>query len=141
MTWSTTHSPRDFFRPALALAFTSAIVACSSSTGAPVSTEPAAAATTVGATTAPPTTAAKHHSSNDCVPPTTTAPAVVAGPEGIGDPYYPSLGNSGYQVARYELDLAWEPADGTLDRRPQSIRATARHRAEQRSTSTSPAWR
>ena len=114
MIWSTTHSPRDFFRPALALAFTAAIVACSSSTGAPVSTEPAAAATTVGATTAPPTTPQNTIPPTTAVPPTTTAPAVVSGPEGIGDPYYPSLGNSGYQVVRYELDLAWEPADGTL---------------------------
>ena len=61
-----------------------------------------------------------HHSARAPTPPTTAVPpthrpAVVAGPEGIGDPYYPSLGNSGYQVARYELDLTWEPSDGMLE--------------------------
>jgi aminopeptidase N len=29
-----------------------------------------------------------------------------AGPAGIGDPYYPSLGNSGYDAQHYTLDLA-----------------------------------
>ncbi len=50
---------------------------------------------------------------------TTTAPAeppidAVAGAPGIGDPYYPELGNGGYDVEHYGLDLTWDPAAGTL---------------------------
>lgn len=50
---------------------------------------------------------------------TTTAPAeppidAVAGAAGIGDPYYPDLGNGGYDVEHYDLDLTWDPAAGTL---------------------------
>ncbi|MCS5716230.1 M1 family metallopeptidase [Herbiconiux sp. CPCC 205716] len=37
-----------------------------------------------------------------------------AGAEGIGDPYFPLDGNGGYDVARYDLDLAYEPRSGEL---------------------------
>ncbi|MGC0328314.1 aminopeptidase N [Streptomyces sp. SAI-170] len=30
------------------------------------------------------------------------------GPETLGDPVYPSLGNDGYRVSAYDLDLAWD---------------------------------
>ena len=39
----------------------------------------------------------------------------VAGSPGIGDPYYPGLGNGGYDVARYVLDLDWDPQEARLD--------------------------
>jgi aminopeptidase N len=32
-----------------------------------------------------------------------------AGAEGAGDPYFPELGNGGYDVDRYVLDIAWTP--------------------------------
>lgn len=50
-----------------------------------------------------------------------TAPATAAegnfqpGDPGIGDPYYPSDGNGGYDVTRYVLDLSYDPASGGLD--------------------------
>ena len=39
----------------------------------------------------------------------------VAGSPGIGDPYYPGLGNGGYDVARYVLDLDWDPQSARLE--------------------------
>lgn len=39
------------------------------------------------------------------------------GAAGVGDPYYPDLGNGGYDVRSYDLDLAWDPDTGTLDAR------------------------
>jgi aminopeptidase N len=102
------------FPPGLALALLATVAACSSSPNGPVTTSPPvvttlAAPTTVAPTTAAPTTSPSAPSTE---PPTTAVPD--ASVEGIGDPYYPSLGNSGYQVARYQLDLAWDPSNGTL---------------------------
>jgi aminopeptidase N len=43
------------------------------------------------------------------------APAAAHGPTfspgapGVGDPYFPSLGNGGFNVARYDLDLSYQP--------------------------------
>ena len=39
----------------------------------------------------------------------------VTGPPGVGDPYFPGLGNGGYDVTGYDLTLEWFPDDGTLD--------------------------
>lgn len=49
-------------------------------------------------------------------PPATAAPNAVASPgsDGLGDPYYPQLGNGGYDVQRYVLDLEWDPDTTTL---------------------------
>ena len=47
---------------------------------------------------------------------TTTTPLVgLPGAEGVGDPYYPSLGNGGYDVEHYDLDLTWRADEGILD--------------------------
>jgi aminopeptidase N len=48
---------------------------------------------------------------------TTTAPPVqgTAGSTGVGDPYFPGLGNGGYDVDHYTLDLTWRADDGELD--------------------------
>ncbi|MEU3528507.1 M1 family metallopeptidase [Streptomyces sp. NPDC038707] len=43
-------------------------------------------------------------------PPTPGAP-------GIGDPYFPRLGNGGYDARHYDLDVAYAPATGRLDGR------------------------
>lgn len=37
-----------------------------------------------------------------------------AGAKGIGDPYFPTDGNGGYDVGHYDLRLAYDPADGIL---------------------------
>lgn len=38
----------------------------------------------------------------------------TAGEDGVGDPFYPSLGNSGYDVEHYTLDLVYPTGDGGL---------------------------
>jgi aminopeptidase N len=45
------------------------------------------------------------------VPPATV---YTAGAVGIGDPYFPLDGNGGYDVADYDLDLAYDPATGSI---------------------------
>jgi aminopeptidase N len=35
-------------------------------------------------------------------------------PAGVGDPYFPTLGNGGYDVRHYELDLDYDPATDVL---------------------------
>jgi len=44
------------------------------------------------------------------------ASAADAGPgaPGIGDPYYPTYGNGGYDVSHYDLNLGYQPATDTL---------------------------
>ncbi len=54
---------------------------------------------------------------------TTTLPPVV-GAAGIGDPLFPGLGNGGYEVDHYDLDLAIDPAAGTM-KGTATIAATA----------------
>src|SRR5215510_11954243 len=49
------------------------------------------------------TAAAKGH--NDC----------VNGGASVGDTYYPYIGNTGYDVAHYDLDLAYDPPTHHLD--------------------------
>src|SRR5829696_10504989 len=42
------------------------------------------------------------------------APAFKPGAEGIGDPYFPTYGNGGYDVAGYDLRLRYDPKSGRL---------------------------
>ncbi|WP_225844474.1 M1 family metallopeptidase [Streptomyces sp. HPF1205] len=48
--------------------------------------------------------------------PAASAGAAGAGPgaPGIGDPYYPTYGNGGYDVSHYDLGLDYQPATDTL---------------------------
>ncbi|MDX1689937.1 MAG: M1 family metallopeptidase [Acidimicrobiia bacterium] len=55
---------------------------------------------------------------------TAVAGEPVAGAAGVGDPYYPGLGNGGYDVGHYDLELAIDPATGTVDA-AATIAATA----------------
>ncbi|MEA2003267.1 MAG: M1 family metallopeptidase [Actinomycetota bacterium] len=85
------------------------LAACSSDDGTTTSSAPAttttAAATTTTAT-APPTTA----------PPTTTRPpSDVADRLGLGDSRYPGLGNGGYDVDHYAIDLTFDPTPNTIN--------------------------
>jgi aminopeptidase N len=43
------------------------------------------------------------------------APNFRPGAEGIGDPYFPTYGNGGYDVAGYDLKLRYDPKTGQLD--------------------------
>jgi aminopeptidase N len=43
-----------------------------------------------------------------------TAHKPSPGPETLGDPVYPALGNDGYRVAAYHLDLAWDATTRTV---------------------------
>ncbi|MFF4572661.1 M1 family metallopeptidase [Streptomyces sp. NPDC001410] len=45
------------------------------------------------------------------------APAPTAGAPGIGDPYFPQLGNGGFDARHYDLDIAYDPGTGRLDGR------------------------
>ncbi|MEU4239397.1 M1 family metallopeptidase [Actinoplanes sp. NPDC026619] len=42
------------------------------------------------------------------------APSFSAGAEGAGDPYFPTYGNGGYDVAGYDLNLRYDPTPGHL---------------------------
>jgi aminopeptidase N len=37
-------------------------------------------------------------------------PNATEGAPGLGDPYYPQAGNSGYDVAKYQIMINWDPA-------------------------------
>ena len=37
------------------------------------------------------------------------------GSSGAGDPFFPNAGNGGYDVANYDLALAYDPATDVLD--------------------------
>jgi aminopeptidase N len=63
------------------------------------------------ATTAP-TTAAPGAPSTTVSEPRSTG---VAGADGVGDPYYPELGNGGYDVAAYDLEVEWLPESTSID--------------------------
>ena len=45
---------------------------------------------------------------------TPSAPHFAPGAEGIGDPYFPTYGNGGYDVAGYDLRLRYDPKSGQL---------------------------
>lgn len=42
-------------------------------------------------------------------------PAGEPGADGVGDPYFPLVGNGGYDVDHYTLDLTWRADEGELD--------------------------
>ena len=53
------------------------------------------------------------------VPPAATTapppePGATDGRPGVGDPYYPRAGNSGYDVAKYTIAISWDPVSETL---------------------------
>ncbi len=58
---------------------------------------------------------------------TTTLPPAVAGPAGLGDPLYPNLGNGGYDVSHYLLEIRYDPPTRFLQGEA-TIAATATER-------------
>ena len=74
-----------------------------------------APSTTGAAATSTTTTAAPVTTTTTGPAITTTAAAALVDPSpGLGDPYFPDLGNPGYDVAHYLVDLAVDPAANTL---------------------------
>ncbi|MEV0125217.1 M1 family metallopeptidase [Streptomyces sp. NPDC050703] len=55
------------------------------------------------------------------------APAPHPGADGVGDPYFPKLGNGGFDVRHYALDLAYEPDTDRLDGRATITARATRH--------------
>ena len=47
-------------------------------------------------------------------PSPSVAPSFAPGAEGAGDPYFPTYGNGGYDVAAYDLKLRYDPGKGRL---------------------------
>jgi aminopeptidase N len=41
-------------------------------------------------------------------------PQFIAGPSGLGDSYFPNLGNGGYDVKRYVIEVEWDPKEKWL---------------------------
>jgi aminopeptidase N len=41
-------------------------------------------------------------------------PNATDGEPGLGDPYYPQAGNSGYDVAKYQIVINWDPRSQTI---------------------------
>lgn len=84
------------------------VVACS--TAAPIADGPDT--TIPPQPTAAATPQAQATESQAAEPTATATPAIeaVRGSVGIGDPYYPEIGNGGYDVDRYVLDIDWQPA-------------------------------
>jgi len=90
-------------RQPLAFLVVLALFAAACSQSSDTTTTTAAPTTTTTTTTAAPTT-------------TTIAPEAAAtiGAAGIGDEYYPTLGNGGYDVQHYELNMMYTPEANTL---------------------------
>jgi aminopeptidase N len=60
--------------------------------------------------------AAPGSTTTTAAPTTTTAPPPdgTPGEAGVGDPYFAGLGNGGYQVDHYDLELLWQADEGRL---------------------------
>ncbi len=78
--------------------------ACSGTDNVSVS-EPAVTTTTTGATTSTTTSTTT----------TTTVPREVSAADGLGDSFYPYLGNGGYDVLHYEIELDIDPDANTIE--------------------------
>ena len=83
-------------------------IAAPTTTGAPTTSSTTSAGTTVTTTTAP----------------TTTTSATPTG-QGVGDPYFPSLGNPGFDVEHYTINLSVSDDLEGLDSATTLIDATA----------------
>src|SRR5689334_49957 len=82
---------------------------------APTPTPPIPA--TPAPTSAPPATEEREASPTPAATraqPTAQPTALPAASDGLGDPYYPQLGNGGYDAQHYTLDLAADMRSGTI---------------------------
>ena len=82
---------------------------------AATTTAPATATSTTTTATAPATTTTTTSSTTTTAPTTTTTTTVPpTEAEGLGDSFYPFLGNGGYDALHYEIDLDVDPAANTI---------------------------
>lgn len=103
-------SPRARALAALVAGVTLLGAACSDAatgTSRPPANTASRPATTTTTTTSPTTTTATPASTTE--PPVTTTMAAGAGAAGLGDPYFPGLGNGGYDVDHYTIELDVDP--------------------------------
>ncbi len=79
---------------------------------------PAATTTTTATTATPTATTGSPSTTTTTLAPSTTPNASgvddAVGSAGIGDEYYPTLGNGGYDVAHYDLEMRYTPATNLL---------------------------
>lgn len=76
--------------------------------------QPTTEPTDIPATVAP-TTETPTEDATATAPASPTAGAPVVGSVGLGDRLYPTYGNGGYDVDRYHIDLAFDPATRFVD--------------------------
>ena len=93
-------------RPFAAVVASACLMAACSGSAGPTSTAAPATTTTSTSTTSTTTT-----TTTTLPPPTGPVEAVTVG---IGDDYFPTLGNTGYDVDHYFLDLTFAPDTSTL---------------------------
>ena len=105
------------FVPAITLLLLAA--ACTADEPNTSSTTPTTVAAT---TTAPPTTTIGAASTTADTEP--ARPPEHAGAQGLGDPYFPDLGNGGYDVSHYDIEITVDPESAELDA-TTTITATA----------------
>jgi len=101
---------------ALLIAAALAAASCAGDGGglSTTTTAPADSPTTSATTSSSPTTTAPDATTATTA---TTAPTTTTAgdPSGIGDPYFPELGNPGYDVEHYLVELTVDPVANTLD--------------------------
>ncbi len=111
-------------RLALSVTLMVFVAACSDSASTTTAASAASAvAPVVTTTTELPTAPTSMPISTTAAPPTTdtspTAPSAdppgPAGASGLGDPYFPELGNGGYDVSHYDIDMVVDPETAELE--------------------------
>ena len=78
-------------------------------------TAPSAASTVTTTTFAPTTTTTQAGTTTPGTTQAATTTTAAGDPAGLGDPYFPELGNSGYDVEHYLVDLAVDPVANTVE--------------------------
>ncbi|HVD20128.1 MAG TPA: M1 family metallopeptidase [Propionibacteriaceae bacterium] len=58
--------------------------------------------------------ARQHQSPGSSTTPPLPNPNATDGEPGLGDPYYPQAGNSGYDVTKYQIMINWDPRTQTI---------------------------
>lgn len=97
-------------RFALSCAILLVFAACSDGAGSATSST---STTDAATSTAAPTTTAS--TAGDTTTPAPAAPPEPAGAAGVGDPYYPELGNGGYDVDHYHIEISVDPDTARLE--------------------------
>jgi aminopeptidase N len=60
------------------------------------------------------TIARLRQSPSSVITPPPLNPNATEGEPGVGDPYYPQAGNSGYDVTKYQIMISWDPVAQTI---------------------------